>query len=174
MLYIPATSYNDYLTYRIKKGDTLLSVAQDLGIDPSVLRSYHNQFVPSTKDLIEADFPTHLEYVILEPKKVVLTDEEKEQNRIKINTSGSFKLSLDHSHINNSYAVLYAIENGQNVYHIKQEFNVRWRAKNEDGYSFFEVNRIGDLYINDTMENLYILLLISKKLKREILISGII
>ncbi|UPZ17817.1 peptidoglycan-binding protein LysM [Flavobacterium humidisoli] len=150
MLYIPEPSYEDYLTYKIKKGDTLLSVAQDLGVEPYRLRSYHNQFVPSTKDLIEADFPPHLEYLILEPEKAALTDKEKEQNRTKINTKGSFKLSLDNSHINNSYAVLYSIEKGQNVYHIKQEFNVKWRAKNEDGYSFFEVNRIGDLYINDT------------------------
>mgnify|MGYP003583324884 CR=1 FL=1 len=150
MLYIPESSYEDYLTYKIKKGDTLLSVAQDLGVEPYLLRSYHNRYVPSTKDLIEADFPHHLEYLILEPQKVVFSNEEKEQNRTKINTSGSFKLSLDNSHINNSYSVLYSIEKGQNVYHIKQEFNVRWRARNEDGYSFFEVDRIGHLYINDT------------------------
>lgn len=149
MLYIPESSLEDYLTYKIKKGDTLLSVAQDLGIEPYSLRSYHNRFVPSIKDLIEVDFPYHLEYIILEPRKVALTDKEKEQNRTKINTTGSFKLSLDNSHINNSYAVLYSIEKGQNVYHIKQEFSVKWKAKNEDGYSFFEVNRIGNLYIND-------------------------
>ncbi|MBE8725694.1 LysM peptidoglycan-binding domain-containing protein [Flavobacterium hungaricum] len=150
MHYIPESSYEDYLTYKIKKGDTLFSVAQDLGIEPYLLRSYHNRFVPSTKDLIEADFPHHLEYLILEPQKAALTDEEKEQNRTKINTKGSFKLSLDNSHINKSYSVLYSIEKGKNVYDIKQEFNVKWRAKNEDGYSFFEVSRIGDLYINDT------------------------
>ncbi|WP_433778188.1 hypothetical protein [Flavobacterium anhuiense] len=150
MHYIPEPSLEDYLTYRIKKGDTLLSVAQDLGVEPYLLRSYHNRFALSIKDLIEADFPHHLEYIILEPQKVALTDEEKEQNRTKINTSGSFTLSLDNSHINNSYAVLYSIEKGQNVYHIKQEFSVKWRAKNEDGYSFFEVDRVGDLYINDT------------------------
>lgn len=150
MHYIPESSYEDYLTYKIKKGDSLLSVAQDLDIEPYLLRSYHNRFVPSTKDLIEADFPCHLEYIILEPQKAALTDKEKEQNRTKINTAGSFRLSLDNSNINNSYAVLYSIEKGQNVYHIQQEFSVKWRAKNEEGYSFFEVNRIGDLYINDT------------------------
>jgi hypothetical protein len=150
MLYIPEPSYEDYLTYKIKKGDTLLSVAQDLGVEPYLLRSYHNRFVPSLKDLIEADFPYHLEYLILEPPTTELSDEEKEQNRTKVSSNGSVKLSLDNLHIDNSYAVLYSIEKGQNVYHIKQEINVKWRAKNEDGYSFFEVDRIGNLYINDT------------------------
>jgi len=154
MLYLPEPSYEDYTTYKIKKGDTLLSVAQNLGIEPYLLRSYHNRFCPSIKDLIEADFPGHLEYVILASEKIELTDDEKEKGREKIHHGdGPFTLSLNNAQINNSYGVVYTIENGKQTNTVKQHINVKWRAKNENGFSFFEVSRIGNIYINDTRAN---------------------
>jgi hypothetical protein len=154
MLYIPEPSYDDHLTYKIKKGDTLISVAQDLGIEPYLLRSYHNRFCPSLKDLIEADFPYHLEYVILAPEEVELTQEEKENNRQKVTRNESpISISLNNAQINNTYGVVYTIENGTQVQTIKQKINVKWRAKNENNFYFFEVSRIGNIYINDTKAN---------------------
>jgi hypothetical protein len=151
MFFIAEPSYEDYLTYKIKKGDTLLSVAMQLGIDPSFLRSHHNRFCPSIKDLIEADFPYHLEYVILAPVEVELTDDEKEKNRKKINKGdGTFSLSLSNPQINNSYGVLYTIENGEVVTTIKQKINVNWKGRSENNFYFFEVERIGNIYINET------------------------
>jgi hypothetical protein len=151
MFFIAEPSYEDYLTYKIKKGDTLLSVAMQLGIDPSFLRSHHNRFCPSIKDLIEADFPYHLEYVILAPAQVVLTDDEKEKNRKKINKGdATFSLSLANAQINNSYSVLYTIENGEVLTTIKQKINVNWKGRSENNFYFFEVDRIGNIYINDT------------------------
>lgn len=154
MLFIPEPSYEDYLTYKIKKGDTLLSVAQDLGIEPSFLRSHHNRFCISVKDLIEADFPYHLEYVILAPEKIELTDDEKEKDRKKVvNNNGSIILSLDSAQINNSYSVVYTIENGDKVHTVKQQFNIKWKAKSENNFYFFEVNRIESTYVNDIITN---------------------
>jgi hypothetical protein len=154
MLYQPEPSYEDYTTYKIQKGDTLLSVAQNLGIEPYLLRSYHNRFCPSTKDLIEADFPRHLAYVILPPEKVELTDDEKEKSREKIHQGDdSFTLSLNNAQINNSYSVVYTIENGDATTTIKQQFNVKWKARSENNFYFFEVDRIGPTYINDTITN---------------------
>ena len=151
MLYIPESSYEDHITYKIKKGDTLLSVAKDLGIEPSLLRSYHNLFCPSLKDLIAADFPYHLEYLILAPEKLELTDEEKEKSRKKVSRNDApINISLNNAVINNTYGVLYTIENGKHVTTIKQEINVTWKAKSENNFYFFEISRIGNIYINDT------------------------
>lgn len=150
MSYIPEPSYTDYLTYTIKKGDTLTSVAKKLGIDSYVLRAYHNKFCP-LQDLIEADFPSWLEYLILPPPEIELSDEEKEKNRKKIVFHDApFKMSLNNAQVSNSYGVLYTIENGSETHTIKQEMSVEWKAKNENGYYFFEVTRIGKVYINDT------------------------
>ena len=150
MPYIPEPSYKDYLTYKVKKDDTLFSVAQELGIDPYILRTYHNRFCPLT-DLIEADFPYQLEYLILAPEETEISDNEKEKNRKKaVFNNGPFAISLDDAQINNSYGVVYTIESGKETHEIKQQINVRWKAKNENGFYFFEVSRIGNVYINDT------------------------
>jgi hypothetical protein len=150
MPYIPEPSYKDHVTYTIQKNDTLMSVAKALNTDPYNLRAYHNRFCPIT-DLIEADFPSRLEYLILAPEKVELSDDEKEKSRKKVVFhEAPFKISLNHAQVSNSYGVLYTIENGKEIHTIKQEMNVRWRAKNENGFYFFEVDRIGSVYINDT------------------------
>jgi hypothetical protein len=150
MPYIPELSYKDYQTYTIKKGDTLLSVAYKLGIDTYTLRAYHNKFCPLT-DLIEADFPNQLEYLILAPEKTEISEDEREKNRKKtVFNDGQHKISLNGAQVNNTYGVVYTIENGNETHEIKQQLNVRWKAKNENGYYFFEVTRIGKVYINDT------------------------
>ena len=154
MLYVPEPSYEDYITYKIKKGDTLINVAQNLGIEPYLLRTYHNRFCPSIKDLIEADFPYHPEYVILPPVQVELTDDEKEKDRKKIHQGDSpFSLSLTNAQINNTYSVLYTIENGDVTTTIKQQISVKWKARSENNFYFFEVSRVGPTYINDTVTN---------------------
>lgn len=97
MPYIPELSYKDYQTYTIKKGDTLLSVAYKLGIDTYTLRAYHNKFCP-IQDLIEADFPSQLEYLILAPPEIKLSDDEREKHRKKVvYQEASFKMSLNNA-----------------------------------------------------------------------------
>lgn len=151
MHYVLEPSYGDYLTYKIKKGDTLLSVSQFLDVEPQILRSHHNRFCPTTKDLIEADFPYHLEYLILAPEKITLTDDEKENYRKKVaQNNGTITISLDNAKINNTYSVIYCIENGSETNTIKQQYNVSWKEKSENNFYFFEVNRVGRTYINDT------------------------
>ena len=150
MPYITEPSYKDYLTYKIKKGDTLLSVAKELNIDAYLLRTYHNRFCPLT-DLIEAEFPHKLEYLILAPEETEISDNEREKQRKKVVFhEAPFKISLNDAQVNNSYGVVYTIENGNETHEIKQQLKVRWKAKNENGYYFFEVTRIGKVYINDT------------------------
>ncbi|MBF7092006.1 hypothetical protein IUY40_10695 [Flavobacterium sp. ALJ2] len=154
-MYIPDNqelSYKEsFLTYKIKKGDTLQSVAKELEVEPRALRAYHNMHC-RIPDLIEADFKYHLEYLILAPEKKEISEEERIQNKVIFN-DGAFAITLNYAHINNTYGVLYTIENGEKTHTLKQEINVKWKAKSDNGYCFFEVKRIGNIYINDTEAN---------------------
>lgn len=141
-------SYNkSFLTYKIKKGDTLQSVALELEVEPRTLRAYHNMHC-RIPDLIEADFKYHLEYLILAPEKKELPEEERIQNEVVFN-DGASTISLNYAHINNTYGVLYTIESGEKIHTLKQEINVKWKAKSDNGFYFFELTRIGNIYIND-------------------------
>lgn len=70
------SSYDKFRTYKIKKGDTLESVARDLGVEAEDLRWYHNMYC-EIPDLIEADFKSYLEFLILGPEKAI--EEQKEE-----------------------------------------------------------------------------------------------
>ncbi|MEO8255501.1 MAG: LysM domain-containing protein [Flavobacterium sp.] len=146
--------YNEvHITYKIKKGDTLQSVANELHINSRVLRAYHNIHC-RIPDLIETDFPYQLEYLILAPEKIELSDEDKEKKRQKVVfNDGNLKLSLNYAQIDTTYNALYKIENGDQLHTIKQDFNVKWKTKTQNGYYYFEVNRTGKMYINDEVPN---------------------
>jgi hypothetical protein len=153
MSYIKPFSYDDFLTYKIQEGDTPESVAEKLDIDLYALRSYHNRYCESVEDCIGPTFPRHLKFVIVKPPTVQLTDEEKEQQRKKVVfNDSSRKLSLDYSHGEKAYAVLYTIESGEEVHTIKQQIKISWRAKNA-GYHFYYVSRDKAVYVNDTLTN---------------------
>lgn len=150
--YVPEFSYKDYLTYEIKKGDTTAVVAKNLGITVSDLRSYHNRYCP-LEDLVHFDFPSHLKFLIIQPPKVELSDEQKEQQRKKVpfnDTPG--KLTLNYSQGEKTYGVLYTIENGKKVHTIKQQIKISWAAENS-GYHFYYITRDEVIYVNDTEVN---------------------
>ncbi|MDQ8011021.1 MAG: hypothetical protein REI96_01130 [Flavobacterium nitrogenifigens] len=150
--YIPEFSYSNYTTYEIKERDTPENVAHNMGISVDQLRTYHNRFCP-LEDLIGPSFPIHLKFVIIQPPTVNLTDEQKEQQRQKVVFNDApGKLTLNHSHGENTYAVQYTIENGKEIYTIKQQIKISWRAKNE-GYHFYYVSRYEDLYVNNIAAN---------------------
>ncbi|NRS87187.1 hypothetical protein HNQ02_000087 [Flavobacterium sp. 7E] len=144
-------SYSEkHITYKIKSGDTLQNVARELNIEPRLLRAYHNIHC-NLPDLIEADFPYQLDYLILAPEKVALTDEEREKKRAKVVFNDSpLCLSLNYARVDTTYGVLYTIENGDKTHTIKQKINVKWKAKSDNDFYFFEITRIGKIYINDT------------------------
>jgi hypothetical protein len=146
--------YNEeHITHKIKKGDTLQSVAQELNIKPRAIRAYHNMHC-RIPDLIEADFPYQLEYLILAPEKIELSDEQREATRKKaVFNDAPLNLSLDYAQIDTTYGVLYTIENGETTNTLKQEINVKWKSKTANGYYFFEITRIGKVYINDETAN---------------------
>lgn len=146
MLYVKDFSYSDYLTYTIKNGDTLKSVAEELGIDPYSLRVYHNKYCP-INDLIEADFKGHLEYLIIESEESKVA---KESHREKVRFSNkNFNLPFNPAGLNKNYLAMYTIENGEEKHSIKEEINVKWLNKDKNDYSLIAIDRISKVYVDE-------------------------
>lgn len=143
-LYIPPFSYDNYLTYKIKDGDIPQSVANQLGIDLYLMRSYHNRYCP-LEDCIGPVFPRHLKFVIIqseEDKKI------KEAYREPIHfSSPDFKLPFRPNQLNKNYLAEYTVFNGNEMYSIKEEIHVKWLATDND-YSCIQIDRKA-LYINN-------------------------
>lgn len=145
MLYIKEFSYNDYLTYKIKKGDNLKSVSEELKIDSYFLRAYHNKHCP-LKDLIEKDLPSHLELIIIQSQE---EKDAKELYREKVLfSSKDYKLPFKPRGFERLFLVLYTIENGKKKTSINEEVLVKWLATDSNGYSFFEINRVSKVYVD--------------------------
>lgn len=147
MLLVDEFDYGNYKTYTILKGDTLLSVAQKLEIEPFKLRQAHNRFCP-IEDLIEADFKSHLKFVILPEEN---DDSAKEKIIQKVQFANpDFTLPFRPGTMDESYAVLYTIQKGESIQTIEQKFNIK-RIKPEidqQEYHFFKVDKISELYID--------------------------
>ncbi|MEP7094399.1 MAG: LysM domain-containing protein, partial [Flavobacterium sp.] len=142
------SEYDKHRTYKIRKGDTLQSVARDLGIDAQELRRYHNIYC-RIPDLIEADFKSHLELVILAPeKKEAKTDAEIEKKLKKVSFGNEYRLPFLPERTNKNYKVQYTSEVGDEVDVTEMNINVKWLAVDKNKYHLFEINRASDIYIN--------------------------
>ncbi|MBF4516818.1 LysM peptidoglycan-binding domain-containing protein [Flavobacterium sp. ANB] len=141
-------SPNKHRTYKIKKGDTLQSVAQELGVDAQELRRYHNIYC-EIPDLIEADFKSHLELVILAPEKSVISkDEIIEKKPQKVSFGDNYKLLFLPRNIQKEYQVQYTTEVGEEIDILEIEIVVKWLASDEKGFHLFEIIRGQEIYIN--------------------------
>jgi hypothetical protein len=147
---IPDRNDDDHDKYLLKKGDTFESVAEELGIEWRLLRSFHNANCFADADVINKGFPSHLKFLLLKPIKLKANGEPEDIPPEKvIFSSQDFEIPFRPAHTDSKYGVIYFIENGKEVQTIKQEINVKWLSTNENGYSFLEINRISKLYIND-------------------------
>lgn len=137
-----------HLTYKIQKGDTPQSVADKLDIELFDLRRYHNFNCIEDRDVINAYLPNHLKFILLKPIKLnangELEDEPLEHIRFSTKT---YQLPFKPSG-KNSYLAVYTIENGDIKQSIKEEISVKWLATDINKYSFFEIDRISKVYIN--------------------------
>ena len=141
--------------YTIQKGDTLQKVAQELAIAPLELRRYHNIYC-EIRDLIEADFPSHLEVVLLPPVKSDNDiNETVEKKRRKVSFSKGNTLPFLPAGSQKNYNVKYTIEEGDEKDILNFETNVKWIAIDKNGFHLFEIKRAKAIYINtlapDTM-----------------------
>lgn len=143
-----AQSYDEYRTHKIRKGDTLQSVAVELNIDAQELRRYHNMRC-NIPDLIEADFKSHLELLILAPEKsnVVAVSEKKTPKKVTFG-SKAFTIPFYPVNINNNYNVKYTFEKGEKVKHLEFDVSVKWLQADKNGICFFEIDRLSKIKIN--------------------------
>jgi len=141
-------SYDNYRTYKIRKGDTLQSVANELGIDAKELRRYHN-IRCNIPDLIEDDFKSYLELLILAPEKSdVIALEEKKPKKVMFG-SKAFTIPFYPININNSYKVEYIIDKGDNkIKHLEYNASVKWLNADKNGICFFEIDRLSKVLID--------------------------
>lgn len=142
------SEYDKHRTYKIRKGDTLQSVARELGVDAQDLRRHHNIYC-RIPDLIEADFKSHLELLILPPeKKEDKTNDETEKKRRKVSFGDDNRLYFSPERTNENYKVQYTSEVGDEVDVTEMNINVKWLAVDKNKYHLFEINRASDIYIN--------------------------
>ncbi len=136
--------------YKIEKGDTLDSVALQLGKKREHLRIYHNSHCIPDEDVIADDFPSHLEFLLLKPVNLQANGETEELPKKPVAfLNNESELPFLPVHLNNKYLAMYAIESGDKKHTIKEEILVKWIATDHNEYSFFEIDKLSKLYIDD-------------------------
>ncbi|TRX37434.1 peptidoglycan-binding protein LysM [Flavobacterium sp. ZT3R18] len=139
----------EHHTYKIEKGDILDSVAQKLGKNRDCLRTYHNMHCIPDADVIPDDFPSHLEYLLLKPEKLQANGEPEKAPPEPVRfSSDAYQLPFKPARLKNNYLGMYTIENGDKKTTIKEEILVKWVTINDNGYSFFEINKLSKVYID--------------------------
>lgn len=140
--------HNKDRIYKIAKGATLESVAKELGKNAQEIRRYHNMYC-EISDLIETDFKSHLEFLILAPKNNdVDTKKEIKKKDKKVNLASNFRLPFLPEQINGSYKVKYTYEVGNEIDVIEMNVFVKWLATDRNKYHLFEINRSPNIYVN--------------------------
>jgi len=145
--------YGKHRIYKIRKGDTLDSVALELGIDARELRRYHNIYCP-LPDLIEADFKSHLELVILAPEKSAneIKDEEEKKPE-KVILGKDYRLPFSPERTDKNYKVKYTSKIDDEIDVLELKMNVKWIAVDASKYHLFEIARAADIYINGRLHD---------------------
>lgn len=141
-------------TYKIQKEDTPELVAGKLGISLLELRTYHNFNCIADADVINAVFPSQLKFLLLKPIKRQgngdLIEEPLSNVRFSSNT---YQLPFRPRGLDNNYLGMYTIKNGDKEHTVKEEINVKWLATDTNDYSFFEINRISKVYVDEKENN---------------------
>jgi len=140
--------YDKFRTYKIQKGDTLTSVAQDLGVEADELRWYHNMYC-EIQDLIEADFKSYSQFLILAPEKYIEERKEKEEKKTqKVSLGSDYGLPFLPERLNERYRVKYTFEVGHQVDVTEMAIDVKWLATDKNSYHLFEITRSKIVHIN--------------------------
>nr|WP_294926167.1 LysM domain-containing protein [uncultured Flavobacterium sp.] len=138
-------SHSKHLTYKIRKGDTLESVANELGLEAQELRRYHNIYC-EISDLIEADFKSHLEFLILAPVRNAGDAVEKKPRKVSLGKD--YKLPFLPNGISKEYKVQYTTEVGEQTDTIEMKVGIKWLASDKNKFHLFEISR-QSLHINN-------------------------
>lgn len=143
---------NNFSTYQIRKGDTLLSVAIALGYSVEEMVAFHNAHCEPC-DSIEDSFFPDLKEVIIPVKKSRYTffeqaePEEKQVLQKRIPENSPYLYLKTHIDAVN-YGVYITIDKEGGLNTIKYELSVKWLKSNEK-FHLFEIEKTSKTYIND-------------------------
>lgn len=138
-----------HFTYKIQKGDTPTSVADKLEITLYELRFYHNFNCIDDRDVINADFPSHLQFLLLKPTQQESEVDKENVKPIKVTFDNEFRIPFYNVRGKNSYLVLQSIKTDNQVQTIKYKISAECIKKDKNGYSLFEIDRISKVYLNN-------------------------
>jgi ribosomal protein L6P/L9E len=133
--------------YFIKEGDTFKSVSEALGINWQNLRIYHNTHCIADEDVINADFPSHLKFLLLKPVKLQADGKPETAPLKKAVLSNGF--SVPFQPISGKFGVVCTVVNGANEHTLKYEMSLNWLSTDDNGYSFYKIDRLSKIYIDD-------------------------
>ncbi|VXC01365.1 conserved hypothetical protein [Flavobacterium sp. 9AF] len=137
-----------YKKYKIKKNDTLESIANKLEKSIHEIKSFHNVFCDSDS-YIGVSLPNHLKELYIYPEF-----NEKELSLLqKVFTNDNYKLSQTPSNNTLNYGVMYTIYSGKEKNSIKFEVEVQYLEKKNEDNLLFLVNKKSITYINDEEVN---------------------
>jgi hypothetical protein len=147
--YVTERNNDTHDRYSLEEGDTFEIVAEKLGIEWQTLRAYHNIHCVSDADVINANFPSHLKFLLLKPIKLQANGEAVEEPLKKAEFYKGHRIPFNHVTIKKKYGVMYTIENGEQIDTVKFEASVNWITTDKNGYSLFEIDRLSKIYINE-------------------------
>lgn len=133
--------------YFIKKGDTFKSVSEERGTDWQTLRIYHNTHCISDEDIINADFPRHLEFLLLKPVKLQTNGKPEIAPLTKAVLSKGF--SVPFQPLSGKFGIICTVVNGANEHTLKYEVSVTWISTDKNSFSFYKIDRLSKIYIDD-------------------------
>jgi hypothetical protein len=137
-------------TYSIKSGDTLISVAKKLDIDPQTIRNYHNIHC-ELDELIERDLPYNLKTLLLSPYDKAKAIEKDLRHKVRFGVNKKLLFKPSTKKIN--YGVMFTMAAGDEESSLKYEVSVRCVDKEPQEYHLLEIDRISKVYINDEEAN---------------------
>ncbi|WP_062054652.1 LysM domain-containing protein [Aquimarina longa] len=149
-----------YRTYKIKRGDTLQSIAKVNELDVEELQQYHNKRTEIYQHIITTRIPEFLQEIVLPPegyglrdgKEIWLDTDEPEPQTIKTRYYGKLNREIPTEDI--TYGVLKTIQSGTTETTIKYKISIRYYPENNKKYNYLSIDKISQTFINDKAPNL--------------------
>ncbi len=132
-----------YRIHALKTGDTIVSVALELGISILELRGFHNIYCEN-QDTIGYDFPDHIKEIFVFPH----IREYKKENHPMVQFTDGSALVYKKNKKKLNYGVMCTIWSGEQVNTLKYHVSVAFKEETAEGFHF-EIDRISKTFVND-------------------------
>jgi hypothetical protein len=131
-----------YLIHKIKKGDTIESLATELGISTDEVRGFHNVHCKND-DTIGYLLPTHITELYVYPH----IREIKKENYPTATFESGYVLRANPKKGKANYGVTYTITNGEVVHKLSYQLSLECK-QTSNGHLLYEINK-QEVYIDN-------------------------